>query len=73
MFEGTRPQLGKDTFVAPNASVVGDVKLGDQASVWYGAVLRGKRTERHTWQECLLYLCSCFSCLIAPIPALQAM
>lgn len=40
-FEGAKPQLGKDIFVAPNASVIGDVKLGDQSSVWYGAILRG--------------------------------
>ena len=29
------------TYIAPNATVVGDVKLGHEASVWYGAVLRG--------------------------------
>lgn len=28
-------------FIAPNATVVGDVTLGENASVWYGAVLRG--------------------------------
>jgi carbonic anhydrase/acetyltransferase-like protein (isoleucine patch superfamily) len=28
-------------FVAPNATVLGDVKLGPQSSVWYGCVLRG--------------------------------
>ncbi|CAL5228724.1 g11909 [Coccomyxa viridis] len=40
-FQGKRPQLGANTFVAPNASVVGDVKLGNNSSIWYGAVLRG--------------------------------
>lgn len=35
------PQLGKDAFVAPNASVIGDVVLGDEASVWFGTVVRG--------------------------------
>jgi carbonic anhydrase/acetyltransferase-like protein (isoleucine patch superfamily) len=38
---GVRPTLGKDVFVAENASVIGDVHLGDEASVWFGAVLRG--------------------------------
>lgn len=33
--------MGKDFFVAPNATVVGDVQLGKNASVWYGAVVRG--------------------------------
>ena len=36
-----RPQLGKDVWVADNASVMGDVVLGDNASVWFNAVLRG--------------------------------
>jgi carbonic anhydrase/acetyltransferase-like protein (isoleucine patch superfamily) len=36
-----RPVLGKDVFIAPNATVIGDVVLGDEASVWFGAVLRG--------------------------------
>lgn len=35
------PRLGRDVFVAPNATVIGDVELGDEASVWFGAVLRG--------------------------------
>lgn len=35
------PQLGKDVFVAPNAVVIGDVVLGDEASVWFGVTIRG--------------------------------
>src|SRR5690242_10826504 len=35
------PQIGKDVFVAPNAAIVGRVNLGDRASIWFGAVLRG--------------------------------
>ncbi len=38
---GFTPKLGKDCFVAPNATIVGDVTLGDQCSVWFNAVLRG--------------------------------
>ena len=38
---GVKPTLGRDVFVAPNATVIGDVHLGDQAGVWFGAVLRG--------------------------------
>jgi carbonic anhydrase/acetyltransferase-like protein (isoleucine patch superfamily) len=37
----TMPILGAGAFVAPNASVIGDVQLGAGSSVWYGAVLRG--------------------------------
>lgn len=35
------PRFGRGVFLAPNASVVGDVDLGDNVSVWYAAVLRG--------------------------------
>ncbi|MGD0527258.1 MAG: gamma carbonic anhydrase family protein [Polyangiaceae bacterium] len=38
---GVRPTVGRGVFVAENASVIGDVHLGDEASVWFGAVLRG--------------------------------
>jgi carbonic anhydrase/acetyltransferase-like protein (isoleucine patch superfamily) len=38
---GVRPVLGRDVFVAPNATVIGDVHLGDESSVWFGAVIRG--------------------------------
>jgi carbonic anhydrase/acetyltransferase-like protein (isoleucine patch superfamily) len=38
---GVKPALGRDVFVADNATVVGDVHLGDEAGVWFGAVLRG--------------------------------
>merc|ERR1712063_187177 len=37
----SKPYLRKDVFVAPNASVIGKVTLGEGASVWYGSVLRG--------------------------------
>ncbi|MCK6589359.1 MAG: gamma carbonic anhydrase family protein [Polyangiaceae bacterium] len=35
------PRFGRDVFLAPNAVVTGDVELGDEVSVWFGAVLRG--------------------------------
>jgi carbonic anhydrase/acetyltransferase-like protein (isoleucine patch superfamily) len=34
-------KTGKEVFIAPSADVLGDVTLGDYASVWFGAVLRG--------------------------------
>lgn len=33
--------MDKKTFIAPNATVVGDVQLQNNVSIWYGAVLRG--------------------------------
>ncbi|KAJ6831486.1 gamma carbonic anhydrase 1, mitochondrial-like [Iris pallida] len=35
------PNVDKDAFVAPSASVVGDVTVGRGSSIWYGCVLRG--------------------------------
>ncbi len=40
-YRGVHPQLGKNVFVAPSADVIGKVVLGDEASIWYGCVLRG--------------------------------
>lgn len=38
---GIEPQIGRDCFLAENATVVGDVVMGDGCSVWFNAVLRG--------------------------------
>lgn len=38
---GRKPDTGSAAFVAANATVLGDVKLGAKSSVWYGCVLRG--------------------------------
>ena len=35
------PQMGEECFVAPNATIVGDVTMGNQCSVWFNAVIRG--------------------------------
>jgi carbonic anhydrase/acetyltransferase-like protein (isoleucine patch superfamily) len=35
------PQFGNDCFLAPNATIVGDVIMGDDCSVWFNAVVRG--------------------------------
>lgn len=40
-FEGVTPAIGAGVFVADNASIVGNVRLSEQSSIWYGAVLRG--------------------------------
>lgn len=42
---GKRPVLGQGAWVAPSADVIGDVVLGDGASVWFGAVIRGDNTQ----------------------------
>ncbi|MBR1787458.1 MAG: gamma carbonic anhydrase family protein [Paludibacteraceae bacterium] len=38
---GFTPKIGKDCFLAVNATIVGDVVMGEGCSVWFNAVLRG--------------------------------
>ena len=38
---GVRPTIGADVWLAPTAVLIGDVHVGDRASIWFGAVLRG--------------------------------
>lgn len=35
------PVIGQNVFIAPNAAVIGDVKIGDQSSVWFNCTVRG--------------------------------
>ena len=46
-FLGRLPQISQAAFVAPNASLTGDVRLGKDSSVFYGAVLRGDIESIH--------------------------
>jgi carbonic anhydrase/acetyltransferase-like protein (isoleucine patch superfamily) len=39
--KNANPSWGKDCFIAPNATIVGDVEMGDNCSVWFNAVIRG--------------------------------
>ncbi len=40
-FDGKEPRVADDAFVAPTATLIGDVVVEEGASVWFGAVLRG--------------------------------
>ena len=40
-YEGRRPVIADEAFVAPTATIIGDVTIESGASVWYGATLRG--------------------------------
>ena len=39
--QGKDPQFGKNCYIAPNATIVGDVIMGSECSVWFNAVIRG--------------------------------
>ncbi|QFZ54044.1 gamma carbonic anhydrase family protein [Oceanihabitans sp. IOP_32] len=38
---GKSPQIPEDCYIAENATIVGDVEMGNQCSVWFSAVIRG--------------------------------
>ncbi|MDD2198060.1 MAG: gamma carbonic anhydrase family protein [Bacteroidales bacterium] len=38
---GKTPKIGENCFIAETAVIIGDVEIGDDCSIWYGAVLRG--------------------------------
>ena len=40
-FEGKRPKVHPDAYIAPTAVLIGEVEVGAGASIWFGAVLRG--------------------------------
>src|SRR6476620_11536570 len=39
--EDSFPKWGEDCFIAPNATIVGDVIMGNECSIWFNAVIRG--------------------------------
>ena len=38
---GLKPQWGKNCYFSENATIVGEVTMGDECSVWFNAVVRG--------------------------------
>jgi carbonic anhydrase/acetyltransferase-like protein (isoleucine patch superfamily) len=38
---GFTPKMGRNCYLADNATLIGDVIMGDDCSIWFGAVLRG--------------------------------
>jgi carbonic anhydrase/acetyltransferase-like protein (isoleucine patch superfamily) len=40
-YKDTFPKIGKNTWIAPSADVVGDVTCGEDCSIWFGTVIRG--------------------------------
>ena len=40
-YKGIKPVVSESCYISENASVIGDVKIGQNSSVWFGAVIRG--------------------------------
>jgi carbonic anhydrase/acetyltransferase-like protein (isoleucine patch superfamily) len=49
--DGVAPTIGRDVFLAPTAVLTGDVRVGDRASIWFGAVLRGDLSHIEIGEE----------------------
>lgn len=45
------PQLGADVYIAPGAWVIGDVVIGDRASIWFNTVVRGDENYIHIGED----------------------
>ena len=69
-YRGTAPQIATDAFVAPNATIIGDVVIGARSSVWFGTVVRGDvhririGCETNVQDSAILHVCF--------VPALRA-
>ena len=44
-YKGHRPKISPKAFIAPTAVIIGDVTIGEDASIWFGAVLRSDQNE----------------------------
>jgi carbonic anhydrase/acetyltransferase-like protein (isoleucine patch superfamily) len=50
--DGVAPTIGRDVYLAPTAVLIGDVHVGDNCSVWFGAVLRGDLSRIEIGPRC---------------------
>lgn len=64
------PQVASSTFIAPNATILGNVVIGEESSVWYGAVIRGDTELIQIGQQsnvqdlCVLHADADFPCIL---------
>ena len=40
-YRGVRPTIDETAFIAPNATIIGDVEIGAETGIWFGCVIRG--------------------------------
>ncbi len=46
-FQGAKPKIAKNVFVAPSADIIGDVSIAEGSSIWFGCVVRGDVNTIH--------------------------
>lgn len=51
-FSGKRPKIASTAFVADNAVIVGDVEIGEEVSIWFGAVIRADFASIRIGDKC---------------------
>jgi carbonic anhydrase/acetyltransferase-like protein (isoleucine patch superfamily) len=44
-YKGKKPRISPSAFIAPTAVIIGDVTIGDEASIWWGAVIRSDQNQ----------------------------
>ena len=62
---GFTPEIAENCFLADNATIIGDVKIGNDCSIWFNTVLRGdvklhtnRKRSKHTGRERATYIIS---------------
>lgn len=59
---GISPKIGRGTFVASTAAVIGDVVIGEESSVWFSAVIRGDVNKIRIGDRVSIQDCTCLHC-----------
>ena len=62
------PQIPEDCYVAENATIVGEVSIGKQCSVWFNAVIRGDVHFYKNWQQSKHTRWCCYTCTYQKSP-----
>lgn len=51
-FEGKKPVIAKNAFIAETACIVGNVSIGERSSVWFNSIIRGDRAKISIGKGC---------------------
>lgn len=44
-YRGVSPRIAKTAFIAPTATIIGDVEIGEDSNIWFGCIIRGDVNE----------------------------
>ncbi|MFL5864444.1 MAG: gamma carbonic anhydrase family protein [Solirubrobacteraceae bacterium] len=62
--DGIGPTIGEEVYLAPTAVLIGNVRIGDRSSVWFGAVLRGDLSQIEIGERCSIQDTAVIHCAI---------